>query len=500
MLDDQEKEQRQYLEELEHVIFERKKCMLIMGYGLLSEVHEKGGKSRPPKNWEELLKELAAWCYRASYMASKDWLKLDELFSQKALQDVGAIIEQCRVSKEQLKAEIQEMLLCYQAPVIDTHILVVKIPFRGFITTTYDTFIEDAFVRSKKPYHAPFYTNNIEAALRYVKESIKKEPFILKLHGDIIPGRPLTLSDLDLRERLNRHTTRNKDMKEDWRRFFAGSSILFLGFEQDSPDFACLEYLFDEQIIDATSKHWIAVSQDQHELFNSRLKAKYKNIDIIYYSNDEGMKGFLTEHLPKKPKQVSTKKKDVSDETRIRIPGVVDGNVEVKQDTPHSSSTKSRKSTPPEVFILNAPEDNKYRKELEKRLEALKDQQSISIWHDGKIIPSPEPQQVIIDKHIETAGMFLLLVSPDLHGLDQYGTQINKIMERYSNQKERILVIPIIIRPFDWSSTPYRDLPHLPTGKKAISQLDSDIAYKEVVEVIQKAIVAYLNNPPLVSS
>jgi hypothetical protein len=67
---------------------------------------------------------------------------------------------------------------------------------------------------------------------------------------------------------------------------------------------------------------------------------------------------------------------------------------------------------PIEVFFSYSREDKPLRDKLEKHLSGLKRQGVISAWHDRQIVAGSEWEEEI-DRHLKTADIILLLVSPD---------------------------------------------------------------------------------------
>jgi len=138
-------------------------------------------------------------------------------------------------------------------------------------------------------------------------------------------------------------------------------------------------------------------------------------------------------------------------------------------------------------FILNAPEDERWQKELEKQLSGLKRKGLIVDWHKRRISAGMEKAGEI-DAHLNTAAIILLLVSPDFIASDYcYGIEMKRAMERHERGEAR--VIPIILRPTDWRETPFDKLQALPTNDKPITKWSNrDDAFLDVVKGIREAV------------
>src|SRR5690348_9655501 len=146
-------------------------------------------------------------------------------------------------------------------------------------------------------------------------------------------------------------------------------------------------------------------------------------------------------------------------------------------------------TAPIEIFICYAREDEKYRQSLEKQLRILKRQGFITIWHDREILPGTEWQSEI-DRHLKSAQIILLLVSPDFMDSDYcYSVEMNIAMERH--QRGEANVIPIIVRPVYWQDAPFQKLQVLPPGAKPIASQNwhnLDDAFYDVTVGIREAI------------
>ena len=140
-----------------------------------------------------------------------------------------------------------------------------------------------------------------------------------------------------------------------------------------------------------------------------------------------------------------------------------------------------------EIFFCYAREDEEIRKKLEKQLRASKRQGIIDIWYDREISPGAEWEREI-DRHLNSAKIILLLVSPDFIDSDYcYSQEMLRAMERHERGDAR--VIPVILRPVYWQAAPFGKLQALPTDAKAIISHDLhylDDAFFDVAEGMRK--------------
>ncbi|MCP4698112.1 MAG: ROK family protein [Gammaproteobacteria bacterium] len=138
-----------------------------------------------------------------------------------------------------------------------------------------------------------------------------------------------------------------------------------------------------------------------------------------------------------------------------------------------------------ELFISYSHQDESWRDKLETHLAILKRQGVISTWHDRKIEPGVEWAGEI-DKHIESADVILLLISPDfLASTYCYEIEMKRALQRHEKKDAR--VIPVILRPSDWKPTPFSKLQAVPRDGVAISKWgDEDDAFLSIAENIRQ--------------
>jgi hypothetical protein len=119
------------------------------------------------------------------------------------------------------------------------------------------------------------------------------------------------------------------------------------------------------------------------------------------------------------------------------------------------------------VFFSYHKQDEKLRQALEMHLSILKRKGFIYTWHFRKLHAGME-QVKEINAHLNTAHIILLLVSP--HYIDSdycFEIEVKRAMERH--EAREATVIPIILRPVDWTETPFSKLEPLPKDGKPVT-------------------------------
>ena len=141
-----------------------------------------------------------------------------------------------------------------------------------------------------------------------------------------------------------------------------------------------------------------------------------------------------------------------------------------------------------ELFYSYSHKDEDLRAELERHLSLLRRSGHISEWHDRRIEPGAAWKGEI-DSHLRSARIILLLISSDFLASDYcYDIEAKLALERH--QRGEAVVIPIILRPADWTAAPFAALQGLPKDAKAITTwTNRDEAFLDVARGIRQAVM-----------
>jgi len=135
---------------------------------------------------------------------------------------------------------------------------------------------------------------------------------------------------------------------------------------------------------------------------------------------------------------------------------------------------------PLNVFISYAHEDAELRGKLVKHLSQL-EREGVQGWYDRRITGGTEWAGEI-DEHLNTADIILLLISPDfLASRYCYDVEMKRAVERHDQDQAR--VVPVILRPCDWKTSPFGKFNALPKdGKPVVDWKTHDHGFLNVVE------------------
>ena len=134
----------------------------------------------------------------------------------------------------------------------------------------------------------------------------------------------------------------------------------------------------------------------------------------------------------------------------------------------------------PSLFISYAHADMLYKDQLVRHFAALKNSGVIREWNDRYIQPG-EKWDHSISEAMQKSDVIVFLVSSDFLASDYINRyEITTAMEREKSGQVRI--IPVVIRPCDFYSSPLSQYQALPRGAKPISTWNNmDEAYLDVV-------------------
>ncbi len=122
------------------------------------------------------------------------------------------------------------------------------------------------------------------------------------------------------------------------------------------------------------------------------------------------------------------------------------------------------------VYSL-APADDAFREQLSAHFRPLVQQGFLSEWHEQLIPPGASVDQER-RRAWSSADILLLLLSADYFSSAAFDNQeIQQALERH--QSDKVLIIPILIRPCDWQSTIVAHLQCLPRNGKPVTQWEN---------------------------
>lgn len=141
------------------------------------------------------------------------------------------------------------------------------------------------------------------------------------------------------------------------------------------------------------------------------------------------------------------------------------------------------------VFSSYAPKDRRYLEQLETQLALLRREGLIESW-SARNIGAGEHDHAQSNRHLESAQIILLLISPDFIASDYaYDVEVRRAMERHAAGET--CVIPVLLRPCEWHRAPFGELHALPENGKPVTDRSwhtRDEAFCRIAEGIRQTV------------
>lgn len=270
--------------------------VLFAGAGLSHRAATKDG--RHPPLWKDLLHGMIKWFEERNFFDGEYATQLTELVNDGHLLDAGQEIEDKINEKLDIQRALMDVLLCNEAQASDAHQLIVKLPFKAFITSNYDCLIEDEFKSQNGMRLQPYMEKTLPNALDDFRENRK---FIFKMHGTIDDPDSIVLGT----RKYENLVYTNRPQEGGLGSIVALSSILFIGFGVTDPH---LDFLLSKvAAFDGRRKrHWLLAAQGSFHPLKAKRLYLDKGINVIEYKKDATHSGVtrfferLTEPPPKK--------------------------------------------------------------------------------------------------------------------------------------------------------------------------------------------------------
>ena len=148
-----------------------------------------------------------------------------------------------------------------------------------------------------------------------------------------------------------------------------------------------------------------------------------------------------------------------------------------------------------EAFISYSHADGRALERLHKHLAMLTRDGTLSTWSAHQILPGDKVGDKI-DANLSKSGLFLTLLSPDyLASKYCYETEFQKAQDLAAEGKLRI--VPIIVQPCDWQSSPFKEYLALPYDGKAVSEwTNENNAFLDVTKGLRRIVEDMKNTQP----
>jgi hypothetical protein len=149
-----------------------------------------------------------------------------------------------------------------------------------------------------------------------------------------------------------------------------------------------------------------------------------------------------------------------------------------------------------EVFVSYSHKDKSLREKLQIHFATIEREGKVRLWHD-RMIPPGNEWRTAIDDHLESADIILLLISPDFLA-SKYCAEIEGARAIARHDAKEARVVPILLRPSDWHTTPFARLQALPEdGKPVTTWGDRDSAFLNVAKGLRTLLAVMAESNPV---
>ncbi|BAU14887.1 TIR protein [Leptolyngbya sp. NIES-3755] len=136
------------------------------------------------------------------------------------------------------------------------------------------------------------------------------------------------------------------------------------------------------------------------------------------------------------------------------------------------------------MFLSYSHKDQALIDQLTAYVAALRRRGVIQVWTDQSIEAGTEWDKAIVS-YLDSADIILLALSADFLASDYSSVEVREVLKRHNTGQA--YVIPVMLRPVDWSDSPFSHLQSLPDNGKPITLWeDRDAAFLSVARSIQK--------------
>lgn len=154
-----------------------------------------------------------------------------------------------------------------------------------------------------------------------------------------------------------------------------------------------------------------------------------------------------------------------------------------------------------QAFVSYSHRDEKSLARLHTHLAMLRREGLITTWYDREILAGDNIDREV-DVHLKSSELFLALLSPDFLASNYcYEREMEVALKRHEEGSLR--VVPIVLEPCDWKSSPLGILKALPKDGKPISLwANENVAYLDVTTELRRLLrgAGELHNEPTIKS
>ena len=389
------------------------------------------------------------------------------------------------------------------------HKKLVQLPLRHILTTNYDPILELAHTAVRGEAARWIHWDDCWDLREFIFRSgdPRYSRRYVYLHGRYNKPDSIILTEQDYQQR---YVLSDRDA-DRIAALLATQQVLSIGFSLSDFDVMELFRQVKARTGPGRPHHYALLPLDEDQdpgLYRRRLNGKF-GVEPVFYPWTQDHAGLddlldeLSEPPPKSGQALGIRSgqdgEDLGPKTGARDHGPKEGFAAPTSDNdslqhpsvPEPAPSPARPAAPPRhplrTFVSYSIKDTSSLKELKKHVGRLGKPSLLDSWTDREVRAGSEWRQDLFDQ-LEKADLILLLVSPAFLATDYvYHVELKRALERQESGDAQL--IPIILRPTDWSSAPFANLQALPRKGKPITEWENtEEAWEDIATGLQSVL------------
>lgn len=405
-------------------------CMVFVGAGLSMGVKRANSEYLP--SWGSLLLEMLQFGINNRILLSDAEIDIRKgITDQKFLMVAQELSE--RLGPELFRSFLRGVFLDVGLKPSDVHKNLVKISFRAFLTTNYDTLIEGAYTVHNEGRLPPILT---QEDLDKIPNPLKiKDNFVFKIHGDINRPETIILTSHDYQDSLFRRPAYRSFLET----LFTTNTVLFLGFGLNDQD---VESMLDKMasiFSRNNDNHFALIEKDRLSTLERKRLAIDKKISVIEYDNTDGSHNQVNEFL--KSLQELT---DVESNTFTEYEEKV-----LNLPTQKINYKIIRNKNVKKVFLSYSSKDQAKANLIAEKLK----KHGIEVWMDKWSIKVGDSIVSRVKEGLKNSSCMIILLSPNYIASNWTNYELNDALF-FESESKRPFIIPVLIEQIDIEQMP----------------------------------------------
>lgn len=392
-------------------------CMAFIGAGMSMNAQRANNERLP--SWGALLEEMLqhAVSSRVPLNDVEEDLKA-ALKEEKFLLVAQELSE--RLGPEMFRNFLREVFLDVGLKPSNTHKNLVKIPFRAFLTTNYDTLIEGAHTINNGGRIPPILT---QEDLDKIPNPLKlKDTFVFKIHGDINRPETIILTSHDYQDSLFRRPAYRSFLET----LFTTNTVLFVGFGLADQDVEAMLDKMASIFSRNNDSHYALIEKGKLSQLEIKRLALDKRIRVVEYDNTDGRHSQVNSFL-----QSLYKLTDVDSQTFNEY----EEKILLRRKGNYSTKAKIKK-----VFLSYSWNDKEKATLIANRLI----ESGIDVWLDEWSIKVGDSLVSRINEGVKNSTHMIILVSNNYLKSKWGHKELQSALIKEAEQK-KTFIIPVVI-------------------------------------------------------